>query len=183
MSAAEFLAWEREQPEKHEFCRGEIFAMAGGSPRHNFLASAVLAELRAALRGMPCHVFSSDQRISAKEGERYVYADAVASCGGARMEPGTTDILANPCIVAEVLSPGTEVYDRGAKWEAYQGISSLTDYLLVSQTSVRVEHYQRQEDGWWRYRVFEAGGVVKLANGALLPVDAIYENAFDVAAG
>ncbi|WP_437577098.1 Uma2 family endonuclease [Sorangium sp. So ce887] len=183
MSAAEYLEWEREQGAKHEYHLGEVFAMAGGSPRHNVLSNAVGAELRAAVRGKPCHVLSPDQRISAKQGERYVYADSVVACGGVRMEPGTSDVLANPSVVVEVLSPSTEAYDRGEKWAAYQRIPSLTDYLLVSQISVRVEHFRREADGSWRYRVIEAGGAITLANGATLPVDAIYEGAFELDAG
>ncbi|KYG08571.1 hypothetical protein BE21_22935 [Sorangium cellulosum] len=183
MSAAAYLEWERGQVAKHEYRLGEVFAMASGNPRHNFLSNAVGAELRAAVRGRPCHVLSPDQRISAKQGERYVYADAVVACGGVRMEPGTSDVLANPSVAVEVLSPSTEAYDRGEKWAAYQRIPSLTDYLLVLQTSARVEHFRREADGSWRYLVIEAGGAISLAIGAAVPVDAIYEGAFELDAG
>lgn len=183
MSAPEYLEWERRQPGKHEYHLGDVFAMAGGSPRRNFLSSAVGAELRGAVRGRGCHALSSDQRISAKEGERYVYADAVVACGGVQMEPGTSDVLANPSVIAEVLSPGTEKYDRGEKWEAYQRLASLTDYLLLAQTSARVEHYQREADGSWRYRVLGAGETITLTNGATVAVDAIYEGAFELETG
>lgn len=179
MTAAEYLEWERAQTSRHEYHLGEVFAMAGGSPRHNFLSVAMGAELRAAVRGKRCHVLSPDQRISAKEGERYVYADAVVACGGLRMEPGTTDVLANPTIVVEVLSRSTEMYDRGAKWEAYQRLPSLTDYLLAAQTSARIEHYQREGDSW-RYRVLSAGDTITLGNGASVAVDAVYEGAFEL---
>ena len=181
LTATEYFEWERAQPTKHEYHLGEVFAMAGGSPRHNFLSSAVGAELRAALRGKDCHVLSSDQRISARPGERYVYADTVAVCGGFQMEQGTNDVLANPRIVVEVLSRSTEAYDRGDKWDAYQRLSSLTDYLLVSQTARQIEHYQREADGSWRYRLLEAGDVVTLSNGARLSIDSIYEGAFELA--
>lgn len=183
LAAGEYLAWEREQPDKHEYHRGEVFAMAGGSPRHNGLSSAVGAELRAALRGKGCHVLSSDQRIAAKPGERYVYADVVAVCGEVRMEPGTSDVLANPKIIVEVLSRSTEAYDRGDKWDAYQRLPSLSDYLLVSQTARQIEHYQREADGAWRYRLLEAGQVVTLSNGGGVAIDAVYEGAFALAAG
>lgn len=183
MTAPEYLVWERDQVEKHEFHRGEVFAMAGGSARHNFLSVALSAELRSATRPRGCHVLSSDQRISATRGERYVYADAVVVCGGVQLEPGTSDVLANPSVVVEVLSASTESYDRGDKWEAYQRLASLTDYLLVAQGSVRVEHYRRETDGSWRYRVLEAGEVVTLANGATVAIDAIYDGAFELAAG
>jgi Uma2 family endonuclease len=183
MSAPEYLEWERKQTEKHEYHRGEVFAMAGGKPRHNLLSLAIGAELRAALRGKPCHVLSADQRIAAEPGERYVYADAVVVCGSLQMEPGIHDVLTNPSVVVEILSPSTEAYDRGQKWEAYQRLASLTDYLLVSQTSARVEHFQRETEGSWRYRVLGAGDAITLANGASVSVDAIYEGAFDLEAG
>ena len=183
MTAAEYLEWERRQPEKHEYHLGDVFAMAGGSQRHNFLSGAMIAELRAAERGRGCYVFTSDQRISASQGERYVYADAVVACGERRTEPGPSDVLANPSVIVEVLSASTEAYDRGAKWEAYQLLPSLTDYLLVAQTSARIEHYGREADGSWRYRVLVEGDTITLTNGATLSVDAIYEGAFDLDAG
>jgi Uma2 family endonuclease len=178
MSASEYLAWERGQLEKHEYHHGEIFAMAGGTLRHNFLSNAAGAELRAALRGKPCCVMSSDQRIAAGQGERYLYADAVVACGELQCEPGTSDVLVNPSVIVEVLSPSSEAYDRGGKWEAYQRIPSLTDYLLVSQAAVQVAHYQREADGSWRYRLLGAGGSVTLSNGATFTVDDLYVGAF-----
>jgi Uma2 family endonuclease len=182
-SAVEYLAWERVQPEKHEYRRGEVFATGGGSLRHNFLSGAMGAELHGALRGKGCHVLSPGQRISARPGEHYVYADAVVVCGVPQTEPGTSDVLANPKVVVEVLSPSTEAYDRGDKWEAYQRLPSVTDYVLVSQAAAQIEHYQREADGSWRYRLVEAGDVVTLGNGAVVAVDAVYEGAFDLAAG
>jgi Uma2 family endonuclease len=183
MTAAEYLVWERIQPAKHEYHEGEVFAMAGGSARHNFLSIAVASELRNALRGKGCHVLSSDQRIAASPGDRYVYSDAVVACGGIVSEAGAPDVLMNPSIVVEVLSPTTEAYDRGKKWESYQRLSTLGDYLLVSQTATRIEHFQRDPDGSWHYRVHGAGGTITLARGAPLSVDAIYENAFELEAG
>jgi Uma2 family endonuclease len=180
LSAAEFLEWERGQRDKHEYRHGEVFAMSGGSPRHNLLSNAVGGELRAALRGTGCRALSSDQQIATEEGEHFVYADAVIVCGELQIAQGTTDVLANPSVVVEVLSPSTEAYDRGDKWDAYQRIPSLTDYLLVAQTAVHVEHYQREAGGSWRYRLLKAGGVIALANGVTLAVDAIYEGAFDL---
>jgi Uma2 family endonuclease len=180
MTAAEYLAWEREQPSKHEFHLGEVFAMAGASHRHNVLAGAMIIELGVALRGKGCHVLTSDERVSAKEGERYVYPDAVVVCGSLLSETGTKDVLANPTVIVEVLSRSTEAYDRGEKWEAYQRLASLTDYVLVSQSAARVEHYRREADGSWRYREHGPGERVTLANGAVVPVDAVYEGAFEV---
>lgn len=178
MSAQAYLEWERRQTSKHEFDGGSVFAMAGGSPRHNFLTAAITGELRSAVAASDCRVLSSDQRISAKRGERYVYPDAVAVCGGLEMEPGTHDVLANPTVVIEVLSASTEAYDRGGKWALYQVLTSLTDYVLLSQTSRRVEHFRRTPDGGWQYEV--VGEELVLASGARPSVSAIYRGAFEL---
>ncbi len=181
MTPEEYLAWERQQPERHEFFHGEVFAMAGGTPRHSALVAAVTIELGVKLRAGPCRVLSADQRIVAREGEHYVYADASAVCGPFELAPGTTDVLANPAIVVEVLSKRTETYDRSGKWEGYRQMPSVTDYVLVAQGAPRMEHFQRGPDGAWTYRVAQAGGRVALSNGAVLDVDAIYAGVFALA--
>jgi Uma2 family endonuclease len=182
MSAAEYLAWEREQDDKHEFHGGEVFAMAGGSPRHNRLAARLLTQLSIAAEAKGCEGQSSDQRIAAEPLKRYVYADAVLVCGPVQTEPGAWDVLVNPSVVVEVLSPSTEVYDRGVKWEAYRRLASLTDYLLVSQARPYIEHFRRDRSSW-SYLVYEAGEVLTLANGAQLEIDVIYRGVFELEAG
>jgi Uma2 family endonuclease len=182
MSAAQYLEWERVQASKHELHDGEVYAMAGGSPRHNLLSSAIAAELRMATRALGCHTLSSDQRIAVLPQERYVYADAVVVCGKLETEPGANDVLTNPNVIAEVLSPSTESHDRGMKWEAYQRVASLTDYLLLAQAQVRIEHYRREPDGW-HYQVLGVGDVITLANGAKVAVDSVYAGAFELEDG
>jgi Uma2 family endonuclease len=182
MSAAHYLEWERAHPDKHEFHHGEVFAMAGGSPRHNLLSSAIAAELRTATRPLGCHVLSSDQRIAAPQQQRYVYADAVVVGGKLETEPNASDVLLNPAVIAEVLSASTEAHDRGIKWAAYQRLGSLTDYLMLSQAHVHIEHYRREADGW-HYQVLGVGDVIVLASGARVSVDAIYAGAFELEGG
>ncbi len=183
MTVDAYLTWEREQNERHEYVHGEVFAMSGGSPRHAALIAAMTTELSVAHRGGPCRVLSTDQRIVAVDGEHYVYADVSVVCGRMVLAQGTEDVLANPAIVVEVLSKSTEAYDRGKKWEGYQTVPSVTDYLLVSQSSAHVEHYQREGSGEWRYRVAVAGGRVTLTGGAVIHVDAVYEGAFQLPGG
>jgi hypothetical protein len=125
---------------------------ACASPRHNALGAAMTIELGVALRGGPCRVLSADQRIVAQHGEHYVYADASVVYGSAELQPGTTDVLSNPSVVVGVLSRRTEAYDRGQKWEWYRRIVAVTDYLLVSQTAPRIEHYRREANGGRRSR-------------------------------
>lgn len=179
LTAAEYLAWEREQPEKHEFHAGEVFAMAGGSPRHNFITARVQRALMNALDS-GCFTFTSDQRVMFDDGVRYVYPDASVVCGKVALQDGTKDVLVNPTILVEVLSDGTEQYDRGLKWEGYQRLASLTDYLLVSQHEARIEHFRRATGGEWRYRAHGPGDRIALANGTQVDVDAIYAQAFDL---
>src|SRR3954466_1026023 len=131
LTAAEYLAWEREQPIKHEFFHGEVFAMAGGTPRHNALAVSVGAELRAAVRSRGCSVLSSDQRLAFPPNARYVYPDVTVICGSPVFQTGTDDAITNPATLVEVLSSSTEEYDRGLTWAGYQRIGSLAHYLLV----------------------------------------------------
>lgn len=180
MTASEYLAWEREQPQRHGFVRGEVFARAGGSPRHNALIAAVLRDLGNALFGGPCRVLSSDQRIVAQDGEHYVYADASVVCGKMALAEGTKDVLANPTIVVEVLSKRTEGYDRGLKWEDYQRIASLSDYVLVSQAAARVEHFRREANGEWHYRIATAGGRISLSNGTVLEIDRVFAGVMEL---
>jgi Uma2 family endonuclease len=177
---AEFLVWERDQQTRHEYFRGEAFAMAGGSPRHNVLCSRVNMALLGALDSKGCYVFSSDQKI-ALSGDRYVYPDLSAICGAIAIEAGTTDVITNPQVVVEVLSTSTEPYDRGLKWEGYQRIPSISDYVLVSQSEPRIEHFLRDVNGAWVYRAAGPGERIVLAGGAVLDVDAIFAGALDIA--
>lgn len=173
LTADEYLAWERPQPVRHEFFRGEVFAMAGGSMRHDALCAGVIEALRAPLRGR-CVVLASDQRVVAMRRERYVYPDVSVVCGPAVAEPGHDDVLINPAIVVEVLSESTEQYDRGLKWDGYQRIESLTDYVLVSQAEPRIEHFRRDRRRTWAYQVAGVGERLALSNGVELDVDAIF---------
>jgi Uma2 family endonuclease len=176
ISATEYLAWERAQETKHEFFHGEVFAMAGGSLRHNALSSRLNEALRAAFRGRGCEVFSSDQKVGL--GNRYVYPDLTVVCGPVAVEPGSSGVLVNPRVIVEVLSETTEQYDRGLKWEGYQRLPSLTDYLLISQTEVRIEQFRREAHGVWAYRALGSGDRVTLTDGCELDIDAIFTGAF-----
>lgn len=180
LTAAQYLAWERTQAVKHEFFDGEVFAMAGGTPRHNALGVSVAAELRGALRSRGCAVLSSDQRLAFPPEARCVYPDVTVICGAPVVQPGTSDVVTNPAVLVEALSTSTEEYDRGLKWAGYQRISSLTDYLLVAQAEVRIEHYRRNADGSWTYRAAGPCDRVTLTGGGELAVDAIYAGALEL---
>jgi Uma2 family endonuclease len=121
-----------------------------------------------------------------EDGALYVYPDASVVCGPLTLQDGTSDVLVNPAILVEVLSEGTEQYDRGLKWEGYQKLASLTDYLLVAQHEVRVEQFQRAadgSDGRWLYRAHGPGERVTLANGTQIDVGSLYLRAFELPGG
>lgn len=172
LSPAEYLVWERAQPTKHEYYRGEVFAMAGASLRHNALCSEVIGQLRERLRVEGCRVLTSDQRVALDRGERYVYPDATVVCGTPVVEHG--DVLLNPTIVVEILSLSTEQTDRGSKWQSYQRLTSLHDYILVPQLIPRIELFSRDDAGGWSYRAAAAGERVVLSSGGELHVDELF---------
>ncbi len=171
----EYLAMERSSPEKHEYCDGEVFAMAGASKEHNLIVTNVVGELRSALRRLPCDVYPSDMRIKIPATGLYTYADASVTCDHPRFDDDKVDTLLNPQAIFEVLSDSTEDYDRGTKFKNYRSIPSLRDYVLVSQGEVLVEHFVRHADGSWLLRERRAGEQLDLGSiGCAIAVEELY---------
>lgn len=173
-SYAEYLAYERDSGMKHEYDNGEIIAMAGGSRRHNALASRVSAALENA-RASGCVAFQSDQRIRVLATGKATYPDASMVCGPIEGDPAdpSAETITNPMLLVEVLSPSTEKDDRGDKWQHYQLIPALQEYVLVSQSHPRVEVYRRLPSGGWEYRD-ATDGALQLACGATLDLASLY---------
>lgn len=174
-----YFELELASPAKHQLWRGELFAMAGGSPAHNVISVNVASVLRAALRGRPCKVMSADQRLGIGAGGTYVYADVVVACGPLSM--GKHDTLLNPTLLVEVLSDSTEAFDRGDKLDAYTGVASVKQVVLVSSKRRHVELYSREPDGAFRRTAVSGGGMVNLAELAVaLPLAEVYEGTEDL---
>lgn len=174
-SYAEYLEYERDSGLKHEYQDGWIFAMASGSRRHNALAARVVAALENA-RKRGCVTFQSDQKVRILATGRATYPDASMVCGpieGDPADPGGATIT-NPTLLVEVLSASTEQEDRGGKWQHYQLIPSLHEYVLVSQSGRRIERFVRQPSGTWEYSD-ATDGRVELSSGAILDIDKLYE--------
>ena len=173
-SYEEYLAYERDSALKHEYEDGEILAMAGGSRRHNALASRISAALEAG-RGPGCIAFQSDQRVRILATGKATYPDASMVCGDIEGDPADPSghTIVNPILLVEVLSPSTESEDRGNKWQHYQHLDSLREYVLVSQHQPRVEVFRRLQDGGWEYHDASTGSV-QLATGATLDLAALY---------
>lgn len=175
----EYLAWEQDQPTKHEYRNGEIVAMAGASSNHNQIVANVLGELRAALRETPCRVFASDMRLKIPALGLYTYPDASVVCDRPLYEDDKSVTLVNPTVIVEVLSDSTESYDRGKKFRHYRSIPSFRDYLLIAQDDVWVEHHIRAADGGWVLHDTLPGGTLTLSScGVKLRVDELYLKVF-----
>ncbi len=146
----EYLAFEDESPTKHEFLDGHVYAMAGAKSSHNFLCGNAIGILHALLRGGPCRVFTSDQRVHVAGKRFYTYPDGGVVCGKLEhhAKAAAKMVLLNPSLLFEVLSPSTAKYDRGTKLMLYRQIASLQDVLLIDPDGRLVEHYHRGSRGW-----------------------------------
>jgi len=155
-SEDQYLELERGSDLKHEFYRGELFAMAGGSEAHDLIAGNVRTRLTMQLFDRPCRVHGGDMRVKVEETGLYTYPDLSALCGPSEFATVSRTTLLNPALIVEVLSKSTQGYDKNEKFKQYRKIPSLRDYLLVSQHSVSLEHYSRQPEGFWRLDTYEA---------------------------
>lgn len=177
ISPDDYLAGERLSRTKHEYVAGQIFAMAGASERHNLVAMNIGASLHAQLRRRPCNVYPSDMRVRVSAMGLYTYPDLSVVCAPPQFEDEQRDTLLNPVLLVEVLSPTTESYDRGRKFQQYRTLPSLVEYLLVAQDAMHIEYYARQPDGRWVLAEADgAEGVIQLAAlGCELRLADVYE--------
>jgi Uma2 family endonuclease len=144
----QYLEMERQAETKSEYFAGEIFAMSGGSPAHSLIAVNVSTELALQLRDRPCRTYNSDLKVRVTE-DLYAYPDVTVVCGEDQYEDEESDVLLNPTLIVEVLSPSTETWVRGGKSEQYRRRESLQEYVLIAQDRPHVEHYARQANGRW----------------------------------
>lgn len=156
LSPEEYLTLERRAESKSEYVDGVMYATAGRSERHNLIAANVIITLGAQLRDSPCRVYPSDLKVRVPGSRRFFYPDVSIVCGETQFADDEQDVVLNPSVVVEVLSESTAAFDRGEKFQSYQQIESLREYLLVSQDEHVVEHFLRQDDGHWLYT--KAGG-------------------------
>lgn len=143
---AAFLAWEGEQTTKHEYVRGEVFAMVGARQEHVVVAGSLYAHFRQHVHGTRCRAYISDMKLEVLAADAVFYPDVMVSCDEADRRAEVA--LRSPCLIVEVLSDATAAYDRGAKFAAYRQIASLQDYLLVDIDARRLELFSRQPAGW-----------------------------------
>jgi Uma2 family endonuclease len=177
ITAADYLALERQAEIKSEYLNGCIYAMSGASHEHNTIVFNLARRIGNQLDGKPCRGYVNDMRVKVSPTGLYTYPDVVVVCNEPRFEDKQLDTLLNPQVIIEVLSESTEKYDRGAKFAHYQKLDSLTDYLLVAQNQPCIEHFQRQADGAWRYSTAQGlEAEIDIQNiGCVLRLAEVYE--------
>jgi Uma2 family endonuclease len=175
MTVQEYFQLEQSNPEtRYEFIDGHVTMLAGGTLNHATIAANVIITLGTLLRGSPCHVFTSDARVQLAE-QRYVYPDASVSCD--EQDRGESNVIRSPRLVVEVLSPGTEAYDRGRKFAYYRSCPSIQEYLLIDSQQHAVELYRREKQTFWTFQAFDSGDTVELTSIRVkFPVNALYDN-------
>ena len=149
LTPEQYLEIERKADFRSEYFNGEMFAMAGAQRAHNQLVASLIGELGQQFRGRPCDVYPSVMRLRVSATGLYTYPDVSVACGEQRFADSSVDTLLNPSVIVEVLSPSTEAYDRGRKFEQYQSIESVREYVLVASDRVHVDLYTRLADGRW----------------------------------
>ena len=160
---AEYFEIERTSFGRWEYVNGQVRLMAGGTDDHNAISGNIVRVLGNALAAKDCRVYGSDMKIHTGNGNN-TFPDVSVACGERRYYLGRTDVILNPVLLVEVLSPSTEGYDRGDKFDHYQSIETLEEYLLVDQDMARVLLYTRQEDHWRFREVKGIGSSVYLSS-------------------
>lgn len=170
MTPEAFLAWEGAQHERHEFVRGEVYAMTGGTAAHAEIAGNLYTALRSRLMPRGCRVYQGDIKVGI-EGN-FFYPDVVVQCGPRELK---SQVAAQPVVLAEVLSPSTEKYDQVTKWPLYQRLASLQAFLMIDQEQVLVHLYRRDGAAWIYTLHRRLDEVLELAEPALrVPVRELY---------
>jgi Uma2 family endonuclease len=174
LSVPEYLELEERSEVRHEYIEGYVYAMVGGTRRHNLIALSIYRLLHAKLADSPCRAFVSDLKVQV--GERFYYPDVVVSCSSEGLD---SRIERAPKLIVEVLSPTTEARDRMEKRLAYQSIPTLAEYVLVAQDAVAIEVYRRDREQWLLERCGVGDTVTFESVEASLRAEQIYEDVLD----
>ena len=178
ISPEEYVALEQRLGVKHEYHAGQVFAMAGGSGRHARLQVNIATEVNTRLRGTSCAAYSADFRVVVESANVATYPDLTIICGRPQRARAFKHSCTNPTALLEVLSPGTEGYDRGAKFEHYRKLPSLREYVLISQHEAAIDLYRLENGKWVLYPFRGEDAILSLISAGIeIPLRDIY---FDV---
>ena len=153
-SIEEYLQMENAAVEKHEYYKGEIFAMSGAGNRHNIISINIIVSLGNSLKGKSCQPFGSDMRIHIPQNTLFTYPDISVICGDIINADEDENTATNPTVIIEILSPSTRNYDRGMKFMLYRAIPTLKEYILIEAESIHVEQFAINKEGLWQLKEF-----------------------------
>ncbi|OCQ96886.1 hypothetical protein BCD64_14910 [Nostoc sp. MBR 210] len=176
-SPEEYLEFEVNSEEKHEYIDGQIILMPGGTPNHNKLAGNLYAAILYAIKRLPYEVYYSDQRIWIPQKRILTYPDVSVVKTPLEYQEGRRDTLINPVLIAEVLSKSTKSYDRDEKFAAYRTIPSFQEYILIDQYKIHVEHYYKTDNNKWIFSEYEDANL--LLNLSSIPCQVLLGDIYD----
>jgi Uma2 family endonuclease len=174
----EYLEWEITSEERHDYRDGEIIPVTGGTPNHNEIAGNLYIALRQGLKNRAYRTFYADQRLWIPNRNLYTYPDVMVVETPLKLQPGRTDTIMNPCLIAEILSKSTRDYDRSEKFLAYRSIESFREYLIIDQYRVQVEHFVKTGNKQWLMSEYTEGEATISLNqlNVELNIADLYEN-------
>jgi Uma2 family endonuclease len=174
-TADQYLEWESQQAEKHEYLAGEVLAMAGASDAHVTICGNLFAALRAHLRGKPCRAYIADMKLRLEAADAFFYPDVFVTCSAA--DAALDRFKREPLLIVEVLSASTAAYDRGHKFALYRRFASLQEYVLIDSEHPEVDVFRRDAGGHWVLHPYGPGEEVALASvGLTMPMAMLYED-------
>jgi Uma2 family endonuclease len=174
LTPEEYFIWEEQQLDRHEYIDGEVYAMSGGTINHGDIALNLGALLKTHMRGRGCKTLNSDCRVNIFGTNKYVYPDLSITCD--ERDKTTPQYITYPCLIAEVLSPNTEAYDRGNKFKMYRCNPSLQEYVLVSTEAIEIELFRKTDTDIWQIIDYQAGDIVELKSINLrFSIEQVYE--------
>lgn len=162
LSAQEYLEWEARQEFKHEYVEGEVYAMTGGTLPHNDIAVNLTTALKKHLKGKGCKVRMADAKVGITDEGPFFYPDVLVTCDS--RDRRAIQFMRFPCLVVEILSPGTEAYDRGSKFAQYRRLSTLQEYVLINSDKLGVEKFRLNERNKWELTAYEAGDTMHFSS-------------------
>ncbi|QJB44991.1 Uma2 family endonuclease [Dolichospermum flos-aquae] len=177
MSPLEYLEWEEQQDIKYEYINGEVFAMTGGTIPHNDVAFNLASGLKNHLKGSKCRVNIADAKVGVSDTGPFTYPDVVVSCHP--KDKKAIKFIQFPSLIVEVLSPSTEAYDRGGKFQLYRRIQTLQEYVLISADKIGLDCFRLNDRGLWELHPFVEGDNVHLVSvDFTFPLSLVYEDVF-----
>lgn len=179
---AGFLAWEAEQPDRHEWVDGEVMLKPSASDAHNRIAGNLAIGLKTAMRGTPCRTFMADMKLYIEAADAVVYPDVFVTCDPRDRSAEADPAKRHPTLVVEVISNSTGACDRGRKFALYRSVASLQEVLFVEQDRMQVDLFRRNDDGHWVLYPAGAADEIELASlGQVLSVASVYEDVLPAA--